>query len=210
MEKNTKRILLISTAILLIGGGVGYWLWRRKKSFVEDSNVPLSTDDGGTPSQNSTGTTPTASGPTDVKAFQDWMDKTHPNWVKGKNLNKGSGYGSYGPSTQSAWNTYKTEFQNLRGTIGTTLPKSQPPTTLITKGANFYPVLKSIALFQYPAGNSLMGKIISNDLTKPIGVFDSYVGEFAKVWMNNNGVDNNGMLIKAPYWAYVYKSMIKK
>jgi len=210
MEKKTKKILLLSAGILLVGGGIGYWLWRRNQTPKEESNVPLSTDDSGTPS-TSTGstTTPTASGPSDVKAFQDWMDKNHPNWVKGKNLNKGSGYGSYGPSTQAAWKTYKDEFQKPMGNVGI-VPKPMAQTSLISKGQNVYPRLKNIDLFQYPAGNSLMGKVISNDLTKPIGVFDSYVGDFAKIWMNKSGVKLNGMLLKAPYWAYVYKSMVKK
>jgi hypothetical protein len=45
-----------------------------------------------------------------VKKFQDWMDTNHPNWVKGKNLNKGGGYGNFGPSTRTAWNKYKNEY----------------------------------------------------------------------------------------------------
>jgi len=46
-----------------------------------------------------------------IKSFQDWMDSTYPNWVgctdskctNGKNLNKGKGYGTFGPSTTKAW-----------------------------------------------------------------------------------------------------------
>jgi hypothetical protein len=45
-----------------------------------------------------------------VKDFQDWMDTNHPNWVKGKNLNKGGGYGKFGPSTSAAWKKYKDEY----------------------------------------------------------------------------------------------------
>jgi hypothetical protein len=45
-----------------------------------------------------------------VKDFQDWMDINHPNWVKGKNLNKGGGYGKFGPSTSAAWRKYKNEY----------------------------------------------------------------------------------------------------
>lgn len=45
-----------------------------------------------------------------VKKFQDWMDTNHPNWVKGKNLNKGGGYGKFGPSTKAAWDKYKNEY----------------------------------------------------------------------------------------------------
>lgn len=46
----------------------------------------------------------------DIMKFQDWMDKNHPNWVNGKNLNKGKGYGSWGPSTEKAWGEYKVEY----------------------------------------------------------------------------------------------------
>lgn len=53
-----------------------------------------------------------------TKAFQDWMDINHPNWVgctdskctNGKNLNKGKGYGTFGPSTTKAWNLYDNDF----------------------------------------------------------------------------------------------------
>lgn len=53
-----------------------------------------------------------------TKDFQDWMDTNHPNWVgctdnactNGKNLNKGKGYGAFGPSTTKAWNLYDNDF----------------------------------------------------------------------------------------------------
>ena len=51
------------------------------------------------------------------------MDQNHPNWVNGKNLNKGGGYGKFGPSTNAAWNKYKNEYL----TSLVTLPTSQEP-----------------------------------------------------------------------------------
>ena len=53
-----------------------------------------------------------------IKAFQDWMDSYHPNWVEctdsactnGKNLNKGKGYGTFGQSTTKVWNLYGNDF----------------------------------------------------------------------------------------------------
>ena len=56
-----------------------------------------------------------------TKAFQDWMDKNHPNWVgctdsactNGTNLNKGYGYGSFGTSTEKAWKLYGDEFNKI-------------------------------------------------------------------------------------------------
>lgn len=211
-SKKTALIVIIIAVILLL---VASWLIYSKffKKVEEKNDVPLATDDTGVEPAPTINNNPVVgSGPVDVKAFQDWMDKNHPNWVKGKNLNKGSGYGSYGPSTQSAWNTYKSQFQQPVGVIGTTIPKTLTPTNLISKGDAVYSRMSTTGLFQYPDGNSLMGNIFYTDSTKPIGVFDSYVGgtNFAKVLMNKNGITLNGFLIKAPYTAYVYKSLIKK
>lgn len=52
--------------------------------------------------------------PDDVRAFQDWMDVTHSGWIKGKNLNKENGYGSFGPFTRKAWSTHKSEYLNSK------------------------------------------------------------------------------------------------
>ena len=60
---------------------------------------------------------------TGVQKFQDWLDKTHPGWHDKYNT-LGSvvsrGYGTFGPRTNKAWNTYKTEY--LGGTSVTTNP----------------------------------------------------------------------------------------
>jgi hypothetical protein len=47
-----------------------------------------------------------------VKSFQDWMDKNHPNWVNGRSLNKGGGYGNFGQYTSKAWNSYGNEYNS--------------------------------------------------------------------------------------------------
>ena len=64
-----------------------------------------------------------------VKKFQDWMDINHPNWVKGKNLNKGGGYGKFGPSTSNAWAKYKNEY--LGGSKGIGVPSSDGGETIL-------------------------------------------------------------------------------
>lgn len=48
--------------------------------------------------------------PQDIKVFQDWLDANHPDWLKGTKLNKGRGYGTFGPNTSKAWSLYKNEF----------------------------------------------------------------------------------------------------
>ena len=45
-----------------------------------------------------------------VKAFQDWLDISHPKWVNGKNLNKGDGYGNLGPKTKKQWSLYSWDY----------------------------------------------------------------------------------------------------
>jgi hypothetical protein len=48
-----------------------------------------------------------------VKLFQDWLDVNAQGWATGFTkgvLNKGAGYGNFGPRTQKAWNTYGRRF----------------------------------------------------------------------------------------------------
>lgn len=76
----------------------------------------------------------------ETKKFQDWLDVKHKGWAVGyKNgiLNKGAGYGKYpfGNLTNTAWNTFGSEFvadskslgANLFG-IGTPSISSSTPT----------------------------------------------------------------------------------
>lgn len=80
------------------------------------------------------------SSPDQVKVFQDWMDVKHPNWDKGKNLNKrmNGGYGKFGPATTAAWSSYGSEFMSGAAAIydamgmpiiNNTSNKSTPATT---------------------------------------------------------------------------------
>jgi len=119
MEQATKKKLLIGGALLVVAGVGGYFLYKFFKDKADKKREEE--QKGKDQSQPTTSPTPTttpssggAFGPfknsTEVKAFQDWMDKNYPNWVNGKNLNKGSGYGTYGPSTTKAWNTYGAEY----------------------------------------------------------------------------------------------------
>lgn len=49
-----------------------------------------------------------------VELFQDWLDETHPGWAYGHpngTLNKGGGYGKFGPRTSKAWTQYGNEYK---------------------------------------------------------------------------------------------------
>jgi hypothetical protein len=48
-----------------------------------------------------------------VKSFQDWADANQAGWATGfpeGKLNKGAGYGAFGPRTQKAWTAYDQEY----------------------------------------------------------------------------------------------------
>jgi hypothetical protein len=96
----------------------------------------------------STGSTSTATtstslptGLTDVKGFQDWLDKNHPGWHdKYNTLNQSTpkGYGKFGPRTTKAWATYKDEY--LKGTNTPTVtptPTGNPDLEVDDKEASF-------------------------------------------------------------------------
>jgi hypothetical protein len=40
------------------------------------------------------------------------MDGNHKNWVRGKNLNHGGGYGNFGPMTSKAWNQWGKDYND--------------------------------------------------------------------------------------------------
>lgn len=80
-----------------------------------------------------------------IKAFQDWLDAKAIKWVgatnkelnNGKLLNKGSGYGTFGPSTVKAWGKYGDSFVATAQTMtniltGTTTTPSAPVITTTT------------------------------------------------------------------------------
>ena len=39
----------------------------------------------------------------EIQAFQDFLDDYYPTWLNGGKLNKGQGYGNFGPSTSKTW-----------------------------------------------------------------------------------------------------------
>lgn len=132
MEKSTKKKLLIGGSVVVIAGVGGYFLYKYLKNKKEEAVKKKAEEDAAAAAAASSGSG-SGSGKTsggggrsssfgpfkssdEVKAFQDWMDQKYPTWVKGRKLNKGSGYGSYGPSTTSAWNTYGSEYSKAIST----------------------------------------------------------------------------------------------
>lgn len=135
MEKRTKKILLISGSILVIGG-VAYWLWKQHKKKLEEQRQQQEQDNkpqvgpspgAVVPSPSAQIVVPTELNSVDkIKAFQDWMDANGKGWIVGADgkyytngkpnlLNKGKGYGTFGKSTSAVWNFYKNDFLSSGG-----------------------------------------------------------------------------------------------
>lgn len=103
MNQKTKRQWLIGGSIIVVIGVIYY---LSKKSTQGDDVI----DPQGAPKPVDYSLDTTEK----VMAFQDWMDNQGP-WVKGKDgkyrlLNKGAGYGNFGPSTKAAWDYYKINY----------------------------------------------------------------------------------------------------
>jgi len=157
MNDNTKRLLLIGGSLIVIGGVVYYFYNKSKSSKPgivdtdgdgipdsEDSTpngepTTITTGGGGTGGGGTVVTTPTALNTVEkIKAFQDWMDKNHPLWIKDtdgkyKNIRVGTpsepnrhvggkGYGIYGPSTKSAFTLFGSSYSPSTVGGGTTIP----------------------------------------------------------------------------------------
>jgi hypothetical protein len=126
MTPKGKKVLIVSVALLVIGGVVAYLLINKNKEKKAKAKADADAKALADASQQGGGAGTSGGGasgggasdkPSDVKAFQDWMDKNHPNWVNGNNLNGGSGYGTFGPATQSAWGNWKAEYNKASSPV---------------------------------------------------------------------------------------------
>jgi hypothetical protein len=142
MKDTTKRYLLIGGSLLVVGGIIYYFYSKNKVSTNSDEKKE---EEEETTLTNPSATTQTATNSVisipkelntieKVKAFQDWMDAKGLGWIKGADgkyytngkanlLNKGVGYGVFGPSTASVWNAYKSEYLKTSSSTQTT-PKT--------------------------------------------------------------------------------------
>lgn len=121
-QTNNKKGLIIATSLVVIGA-ISFYLYKKSKDAKKSTSggasdePPLKDEKEEPPSNSKPKTTPSKvklepkAPPINIEDFQDWMDKMHPNWLNGKNLNKKSGYGVFGPSTKNAWATYGTEYK---------------------------------------------------------------------------------------------------
>lgn len=111
-----KRNTILTIAGILVAGSAIYFgiKWYQKRQ-QENSQIPPLPTPTPNPGQN-----PTDLNQSDIdnpfltideiKAFQDWLDIKYPTWVNGKKLNKGTGYGNFGPATKAAYSAYGTAY----------------------------------------------------------------------------------------------------
>lgn len=133
-----------------------------------------------------------------IKAFQDWMDSTYPNWVgctdskctNGKNLNKGKGYGTFGPSTTKAWSKWGNDFnaqynqQSDGGNIQqpATEDKAKEIFDKFNDSVNFLSVNNEKFNLEY---NQQVGNRIKQFLSKKYNEESSYVGAILSLYGKN-------------------------
>jgi hypothetical protein len=134
-----------------------------------------------------------------TKAFQDWMDINHPNWVEctdskctnGKNLNKGKSYGTFGPSTTKVWNLYGNDFNaqyNPQSDGGgaaqqsETVDKAKEIFDKFNESVNFLSVNNEKFNLEY---NQQVSNKIKHFLSKNFNEETSYVGAILSLYGKN-------------------------
>jgi hypothetical protein len=128
MAQKNKTLIVLGSLVVI--GSVGYYLYNKSKnskgvgsSEPPQKDEPLKetpskeTPSKETPTKN---TKPTYVPPTwlqntfDIQSFQEWLNIYYPKWLNGKKLelDKKRGYGTLGPSTKAAADSYGTIYLN--------------------------------------------------------------------------------------------------
>jgi hypothetical protein len=111
MEKGTKKALLISSALLLVGGGI--YLWFRNRPKTEETPTDESTggtSTGSTSDSSVSSPTPAVSKPNNVLAFQKFANS------KGYSP-KLKEDGAWGPKTSAAWTALAADYNKSIGVV---------------------------------------------------------------------------------------------
>lgn len=119
-----------------------------------------------------------------IKDFQDWLDKKGYKWTSKKGqLNKGSGYGKSGPSTEAAWKTYGSDFLKEKSPTTPLTPEEQA----IINDFTPVPTLSFTSNF----GNISNPTLLSSSITQPsnqifTNTSDEYIISVYKLISNSN------------------------
>jgi len=125
---------------------------------------------------------------TEIKAFQDYMDTVGP-WVKSSSgkyvkLNKGGGYGTFGPNTSAAWNAYGEDFLQSMGS----------DTDNIATNANFGAgtSLANGIVTQSSAGGDCINVEVSGVFGVAVASNPNHIKNFLNTFIR--GINENAML----------------
>ena len=236
---NKKAVIIIIVIIVVILLAISSWLVYKKfikkpedEGTDGDYNLPPINYPGGAPSG---GYTTPISFP--IKRGMNGDSVIQIQNAINKKCNAGlTPDGAFGPKTESALSScYKTTsvtealLTQMKFDAGAgakcppnmkpdekygcvSLFKPAPTPTGMQKGNPVFAKLPKLVLFSTPSGNSSFGSLPSNfDLSKSIGLYETVSSEgFSKVYVMVNYIKTNGMLGKAPAWAYVYTNLIRK
>lgn len=115
MANKNKKALLIISSLILIGGGIGYWLWKRKKDKKDDKPTDEKpTDEKPKDEKPSSETNPTSTNvedkPSNVLAFQQYANAKgwSPKLVED---------GIWGSKSKAAWAKWGADFKKSNGLI---------------------------------------------------------------------------------------------
>ena len=174
--KGKKRIVIWVSVAALLGVG-GYFAYTKvikpkldemkaKKAAEEAAKLAANNASTPTPSSGSAAQSGGSSSATltteQVKAFQNWMDNTHPNWVNGKNLNGGAGYGNFGTSTKAAFSQYGAEWASKNNYVAAgMLARSIGAPTFVFQGKTYDTKTGRVYVPPAAAGEAAIGKIAS-------------------------------------------------
>ena len=112
MEKGTKKALLISSALLLVGGGIYLWFRNRPKTEENPTEENTGGTSTGSTSDSSVSNTPAVSKPNNVLAFQKFANsKGYSPKLKEDN--------TWGPKTSAAWNALSADYKKSIGVVDT-------------------------------------------------------------------------------------------
>jgi hypothetical protein len=158
-----------------------------------NTTLPPTTTTQTPPNPNNSTTPP--GGEQGIKDFQDWLDKKGYKWTSKKGqLNKGSGYGKSGPSTEAAWKTYGNDFLKEKSPttpIPTLTPEEQAivndltPVPTRSSTSNFGNILNPTSLPS--SGNPAITEFnFSSTINPQTNYSDEYIISVYKLTSNKN------------------------
>lgn len=207
MTPKSKKALIVIVSLLAIGGGVGYFLWKRKKDKAkaeEEANAKTEADaktqQEATKNQSSGDVSGTVKSPVsesstftfpfkteaEGNAFRKWVNDKYPSYAKQIKLDVSGKLNSF---VQTAWDKYGKDYNKALGKSG------------FTAGQLLYPRYTVDTAYSYPSketrnqigrvkrnGAKSVAKFIRDSNTKGWIVADAIVENYKGVSSVRKGI----------------------